>query len=81
VLGVLKDTTGSTSGAFLGLAALALIASALCFRLRTRLLVTPASEASGLTAKRPHVSRNDPRHPLADEVARDRHAEPDDEHV
>jgi len=45
VLGVLKDTTGSTTGAFLGLAALAVIASALCFGLRARLLLTPASEA------------------------------------
>jgi ACS family tartrate transporter-like MFS transporter len=51
VLGVLKDTTGSTTGAFLGLAALALVASALCLGLRRQTVVqgrggmrTPALE-------------------------------------
>jgi len=39
VLGVLKDTTGSTTGTFLGLAAVALVGSALCLALRRQAAV------------------------------------------
>jgi ACS family tartrate transporter-like MFS transporter len=67
VLGVLKDATGSTTGAFLGLATLALVASALCLVLRQ--------------AGTAHVSSNQPRDPFPDEVSHDRHSEADDEHV